>query len=80
MTDGVPLPDPTNTQKEDVALAECDSLSSCTRLEILDRDSVSLPRVVWERLLAVLGEGFDEVQEDAAADDAMLSPVCTWDP
>ena len=73
--DSPPLLHEADTEDEDVAPAKCHALLGCARLEVFDRDRMRRPWVVWKRLRAALREEVDEVEEHAAAADAVLGPV-----
>ena len=65
----------TDAEDKDVRGLERDALRLRSRKHVLERDRVGGERVVWEPT-ELVGVELDHVEEDAAAADPVLSPVC----
>lgn len=67
--------DEASANKQDVAVPDSHALIRSTCQDILERERVRLPRVVWQRY-TIAGVEFDEVQQHAAAADSVFCPIC----
>ena len=70
-----PLSEP-HTQKQNVPRLKGHPLRFSTRDEVAGGYGMGSTGVVREGLLPVISVEPDEVQEDSAADDTVLSPIC----